>query len=437
MELIPEGEPVTKDEVSSRRTRASRWKRVLLIAGGVIVVIALVAGTWVLATVFQSPEQREANASAPPPQPVFAAVTTGTLADVHSYSGTVAHGDESGFTLPAGADAVRSVVTGKAASVGSTVRSGDVLTEVNTRPVFLVTSPFDFFRDMGFGDEGADVRVLQEALVSGGYLARADGEYGAQTARAVTSWYRDAGYEAPTRQRPDSDVSTGTGATSSDSAGSSDSSDPSGSSDSSGSDDGGTSVPLPEPVFDAFVPIGEVLAVPILPATIITGPAVGAHVGEEDTDVTLGTDDLIVRAEVVATDAEGLAPGDAVTVLSGSDQADGILASIEAQPADDDGNPQRSILIVSFDAVPAVLASERGETVTIQVQDAVVAGEFLIVPTAAVVGRGEGRGVVVKRQDDGSLAEVLVTVEGSLRGMTAVAPDEADALVEGDDVRVG
>lgn len=393
--------------------------------------------TWALAVMFQSPEQREANASAPLPQPIFAKVTTGVLADQRSYSGTVVYSDEAGFTLPAAADAVRSVVTGKPPSVGSAIRSGDVLTEVNTRPVFGVAAPFDFFRDIGWGQEGADVRVLQETLVTRGYLDHVDGTYGAETAHAVARWYRDAGYRAPTRQRVIEEPT----ALASDAPRSTKTSDSSSSSNNPGSQDsdtGAASTTTPEPIFDAFVPVSELLAFPSLPATIITAPAVGAHVGADGAaDLTLGTNTLIVRSEVPEADTAGIAPGDPVTVVSDSGQMDALVEAVLAQPPGEDGVPRPSLLTVSLGLGPAELASGRGTTVTVQVQNAVVAGESLIVPTAAVVGRGEGRGAVVKRQPDDSLLEVPVTVAGSLRGMTAVMPDQADALAEGDDVRVG
>lgn len=417
MEVIP-----GNSSPAERAKLTFQWKRPVLISGAVFASVALVAATWALASVFQSPAQREANASAPPPQPVFAEVTSGVLAEQRSYAGTVAYTDESGFTLPASAGAVRSVVTGKPPSVGGRITSGDLLTEVNTRPVFVIASPFDFFRDIGFGDAGADVRVLQEALVSRGYLNGADGDYGSQTALGVARWYQDAGYQAPKRQRPVSDSTSGA-------------------SDASGSS--GDSVPpnsdtASVPALDAFVPVTELLAVSSLPATIISAPSVGAHVGGEGaTDLTLGTNSLAVRAEVSAAETAGITPGDPVTVVSGSGEMDAVVAGVEPQSPGDDGAPRPSVLTVELGTDTAALAAGRGETVTVQVQNAVVAGESLLVPTAAVVGRGEGRGVVVKRQPDGSLIEVPVTVAGSLRGTTAVEPDEPGALGEGDDVRVG
>ena len=408
----------------------------LIIGGAVITAVALVGAAWGLAAIFQSPAQRAANASAPPPQPVFAAVTLGTLADQRSYPGTVIYSNEAGFALPSAADAVRSVVTGAPPSTGSTAESGDVLTEVNTRPVFAIASPFDFFRDIGFGDQGADVRVLQEALASRGYLSSADGRYGAQTAAAVANWYQDAGYRAPTRQRPVADATSSSPDTAKDPA-SSDSPGSSGDSGPSDSDSGGAPSSAAPPL-DAFVPVSELLAVPSLPATIITAPAIGAHVGVEGAvDLTLGTDPFIVRAEVSPAESAGIAPGDPVMVASGTGQVEAVVAAVEEQPPGEDGSARPSVLTVSLGTDPAVLTSGRGEEVKVQVSNAIVAEQTLMVPTAAVVGRGEGYGVVVKLQPDGSLDEVPVTVAGSLRGMTAVAPERADALAEGDDVRVG
>lgn len=413
--------------------RLPRWRRPLLIVGAGIAVVALVVGTWFVAALFESPAQREANAAAPLSQPVFAVVEKGRLVDQRSYPGTVAYSNEVGFTLTA-ADAMRSVVTGNPAPVGGRVSSGELLTEVNTRPVFLVASPFDFFRDIGFGDEGADVRALQEALVDRGYLGRADGSYGAATAFAVVRWYRDAGYVAPTRQRPT------TNATSPDPSpvqGGADGSGSSGSSGSSGEPGSVGSGAPSKPLVDAFVPFRELLGVPSLPAIVIAAPAIGAHVGGQTPDLTLGTSTLIVRSEVPGAEAAGMKPGDRVTVVASSAQADAVVAAVEAQPPGKDGTPRPSVLTVSFGTDPAAPTSGRGATVTVQVQNAVVAEESLIVPTAAVVGRGEGRGVVVKRQADGSLIEVPVTVAGSLRGRTAIAADDGRALTDGDDVRVG
>ncbi|GEB47284.1 hypothetical protein MTE01_32290 [Microbacterium testaceum] len=180
------------------------------------------------------------------------------------------------------------------------------------------------------------------------------------------------------------------------------------------------------------------MALPSLPGVVITAPVIGAQVGgDKATDLTLGANTLVVRVELPEADAAGVAAGDVVTVVSKSGQVDAVVEAVDAQAPDENGGARPSVLRVAPKNESDALGAERGETVTVQVLNAVVSGEFLIVPTTAVVGRGEGRGVVVKRQTDGSLAEVAVTVAGSLRGMTAVAAEDAGTLSKGDDVRVG
>lgn len=425
---------------SAKFLRPVRATRAFMTGAAVAILILLIAGTWVSATLFQSPAQREANAAAPAPQPVFAVVTKGTLSDQSAYSGIVSYSNETSLKVTP-AEAGRSVVTGSPAPVGAAVSSGELLTEVNTRPVFLVASPFDFFRNVGFGDEGADVRVLQEALVERGYLDHVDESYGAQTARAVTRWYLDAGYDAPTRQRPASSVSTSTTADPSRSvsqSGDTESPSPKSSEPSQSPVDSGrpNSNVTPQPIFDAFVPLPELLAVPSLPATIIGAPAIGAHVGGDTPDLVLGSSALIVRSTVPATEAAGIERGSPVTVVSDSGQVSGVIADIQEQAASEDA-ASNSMATVSVSLDAAAVSLQRGATVTVQVTHEIIADNSLIVPTTAVVGRGVGHGVLVKRESAGTLLEVPVSVVGTLRGMTAVAPEEAGALAEGDDVRVG
>lgn len=421
-------EVIPSDNAPSPRSRP-KWNRPLLVAAALLAVATLLAATWGLAAVVQSPAQREANAAAPAPQPVFAEVTSGVLADQRSYSGTLVYRDETGYAMPASVGAVRSVVTARPPAVGGEVDSGDVLTEVNTRPVFAVESPFDFFRDIGVGNEGADVLVLQEALVDRGYLAAADGQFGSQTARAVARWYQDAGYQAPTRQRGGESASGSSSATGSPYEGS------------DAEDSNAEAGSQAEPASDAFVPVGELLAISTLPATVIAAPAIGTHVGEDGAnDVTLGTSTLVVRAEVPSTPeagTEGVALGDPVTVVYGSEVLEAVVTTSESQPQADDGAPTMSVITAAWDTNAGDLDADRGETVTIQVLNALISDKSLIVPTAAVVSRGEGRGVVVRRQADGTLVEVPVAVAGTFRGMTAIAPDVANRLAEGDEVRVG
>ncbi|ANG86393.1 hypothetical protein A8L33_14435 [Microbacterium aurantiacum] len=124
-------------------------------------------------------------------------------------------------------------------------------------------------------------------------------------------------------------------------------------------------------------------------------------------------------------------------MVYGSEVLEAVVTTSESQPQADDGAPTMSVITAAWDTNAGDLDADRGETVTIQVLNALISDKSLIVPTAAVVSRGEGRGVVVRRQADGTLVEVPVAVAGTFRGMTAIAPDVANRLAEGDEVRVG
>lgn len=58
---------------------------------------------------------------------------------------------------------------------------------IDDSPVYLIQGDLPFYRDLGPGSSGEDVRQLQQALVLAGHLAEADvdGRFGARTFRAV------------------------------------------------------------------------------------------------------------------------------------------------------------------------------------------------------------------------------------------------------------
>ena len=87
------------------------------------------------------------------------------------------------------------------AEVGSTIEQGDVLYEVNGRPVVALYGDIPAYRamqDIPRGDNlsGADILQLEQALTDLGYNANTvtvDGEYTANTAAMVADWQEDVG----------------------------------------------------------------------------------------------------------------------------------------------------------------------------------------------------------------------------------------------------
>lgn len=416
---------------------STRRARLLILIAGVVIVALLGAGFW-FAAQFQSSAQQEANAKAPAPGPIFTEVTQGSLAGEVNFTGEVGPSVQTPVTVIPVANASLSVVTGRPLDAGSTAASGLVMTEVNGRPLFGVQSAFSFYRDMGVGDRGPDVEALQTALLARSYPVTADGRFGGETSAAVARWYRDAGYEPPTRSASaDKPAPVKTPAPEAPSAG----------------------APIAEtPAAEAFVPVAEIVAMPTASAQVVQGVRIGQRLGVEgQPDLILGSADIVVSITVPATDLGDVVAGDAATIAIDGVTVGGMVGVISpatstapdapatpvapAAPAAPNGEGAEpgagDAAEVRFTVVPsAALPSTTGRA-RVTVTREIVAEDALIVPVLAVADRGSDKNVLTKRSSDGSLEEVRVTVLGTLRGEVAVKPVTAGALVVGDRVRVG
>jgi hypothetical protein len=85
------------------------------------------------------------------------------------------------------------------ASAGSTLSTGSVLAVVDDEPVVVLNGEIPSWRDLGVGDEGADVEQLESALVSAGFdpdqMVTVDEEYTTATATMVEAWQETIGAE--------------------------------------------------------------------------------------------------------------------------------------------------------------------------------------------------------------------------------------------------
>lgn len=399
----------------TQRTR-SRW---IVSVGAVLAVFVLAVGFW-FASQFQSSAQQEADATAPPAGPVFAEVSSGTLAAEVGFTGDVGPSAQYPVTVVPAADASRSVVTGRPLASGSTASSGHALTEVNGRPLFGLQSPFPFYRDMGVGDRGPDVEALQKALVARSYLTAADGRFGSATAQAVTRWYEEGGYTAPTR------TSTTTAAA-----------EPKSQESSAPSAD--AAVP---PVTEVYVPIAEIVAMPSDSAQVIRGLQTGQQLGIEGTpDFVLGSADVVVIVTTPVVSLGDVVAGDAATISVGGEDVEGVVGEIRSTDSeassDDAAEAEQGATEVTFVVTPNAALPAVGGRATVSVTKQIVAEDALLVPVLAVSDRGPDKNVLTKRDGDGTLVEVPVTVLGTLQGEVAVSPTKQGALGVGDQVRVG
>ncbi|SFR78407.1 Putative peptidoglycan binding domain-containing protein [Microbacterium azadirachtae] len=82
---------------------------------------------------------------------------------------------------------VSGIVTQTSCTPGMPVASGKALLTVNGKPVIALAAKEPFYRDLGWGDKGADVDSLRGALSSLGYAVDASGEFDDDVFDALTS----------------------------------------------------------------------------------------------------------------------------------------------------------------------------------------------------------------------------------------------------------
>jgi len=417
--------------------------RKTLAVGGSAAIVALLAGGWGLAHAFESPAQREAAATAPSPLPVTSEVRVGDLTRRITFQATVGRTGLMSVALPAPA-AEPAYVTGKPTSAGAPVTAGQVVTEVNGRPVFAVTGAFPFYRELRRDHTGPDVRQLQTALRDAGIPTTVDGVFGAGTERSLAALYSRAGHAPPTevaieedRGVPGTDATPGTGAAvdatgaqpapvgtpaPSSSAGSAP----------SAADTSDTEATSDRPIRRRVVASpSEFVVVPTLPAVAAETPAVGTAASSE-VQLRLESGRLRVTADVPVLIAETLIEGSTGT-FSAPDGATTPITLETVVPGGDDDAESRVILDAADGELAADLLGAEG-LVALDIET--VQTGSLIVPTVAVAGGGSGEAHLLVEQDDGTFRRIPVIETGQLDGESAVEPTDPDDLAEGDRVRV-
>jgi multidrug efflux system membrane fusion protein len=167
--------------VSSRRRRG-RAGRVIF---GVVAVAAVGAAA---AAGFGLPDRGTdaGTRTALPPKTVK--VTKQTLLDTQNKEGKLGHGDTRTLTGRGGGTLT------EVPAVGATVQRGQAIYRADNTPVVLLYGALPSYRALASGDEGPDVKQLEENLAALGYTGfTVDDEYTASTATAVRKWQGDLG----------------------------------------------------------------------------------------------------------------------------------------------------------------------------------------------------------------------------------------------------
>lgn len=481
------------DRVVNHRKRLSLLVAAALAVGG--------AG-WYAGTHVRSPAEAAAAQRPPDARPVTVPVERRLLVATVTATGSVEYAAQRKLTLSGavGSEASETAEAGgggqrvtRAPQGGRTLKEGDVLMEVDGRPVFVLQGTVPMYRSMTPGTSGQDVTQLQRALRRLGFEPGSiSGTYRQGTAAAVSRWYRSKGYRAQEpgavdRQRlgelqqavysaqealllaQQEPADADTGAEEGSAGGTS------GAPDNTQVPDRVKQLRLTakrqalkaanealstyQASFGTKISAGEVIFVPRLPVRLDKTGLKAGDVASGEVGTTTSAD-VVVQAVLPAADAASLTAGLPARVTTatgrtvrgkvrgpsstGAAQAGGRQLAEGGEPtpapsageegaADSDPTTPRTVEIELSD--PKRLADEAGSSVRVTVEVATSKGPVLAVPVVGVHTSADGETHVrVERQ--GRTVEVDVEVGVSAGDLVEIKPARG-GLREGDRVVVG
>lgn len=182
--------------VPDRRKPRRRRRRKALAGTGVLV---LLAAAGVAAAVMDPFDDGDTQPASSTDDTSLAAVREGPLSTQITQSGTLsyaAHGDGSPYAVINQAKGIYTWVP----SEGKEIGCGETLYRADEKPVVLICGDTPAYRALSEGDEGREVRDLNENLVKLGYAEKSEldpdsDHYGSETAEAVTELQDELGVE--------------------------------------------------------------------------------------------------------------------------------------------------------------------------------------------------------------------------------------------------
>lgn len=382
-----------------RHASSTPMQRRLRLLGYIVGLAVAFAAGGVVATQFMStPEQRAANAEAPPASTITATVTSREIANTVVTRGDVTASEAVDVLVGRSFPGDKAIITAIGAKVGESAAAGSVVAEVNGRPILALPGELPAYEDLATGSTGPLVTQLQAALkATGAAIDDPEGLYDRSTAAAVAELYTKAGYVA-----------------------------------------------------QDSLPASEVAFVPSLPARVISstarrgGPAAEASLklaaGELVVTITNPDRDLaaLARQDVPVRLANELT-GEAAdaTIQPVMTQAEGGAATTDetaegrngGQPGGPNGDGGTVLTIVPKEPLPLTWLDS---SVRVTVTAAASEGSVLAVPQAAVHTDSQGRTVVTVVEDT-RRRDVEVVIGATGEGYVQITGE----INEGDEVVIG
>ena len=348
------------------------------------------------AALVESPQQLAARSAAPPVTPITAVARWQVLRNAITVQGIVRSARR--IEVRASAPFPTVTVTRLPAKPGSRVRPGELLAEVDGRPIVALRGRLQPYRDLHEGDHGPDVTQLQRALEGLGYADfDPQGEFGDSTALALLLFYRHLGYQAPLFRRPAKHA--------------------------------GHRVPVPS----AYLPMREVIFIPGRSALVISvGARVGGQPGASPV-LTLATGRPFVTGRLTTHQATQARRGIPAIITAASPRltAKGTVTRVGSLP----GAGGRPVRVRPARPLPLRMIGTR---VRLTLEAAVTAEPVLTVPVAAIIAAAHGRPTrVVRLAGARRRVSVPVFTGPTADGLVAVQPVRPGSLRPGDRVLVG
>jgi peptidoglycan hydrolase-like protein with peptidoglycan-binding domain len=343
---------------------------------------------------------------------------------------------------------------------GSQISAGDVVTEVNGRPVFALPGSIPAYRDLGPGSSGPDVKQLQLALTQLGLLSRAQqsGHYDNATARAVGSLYAARGYDAPPPPEAASPLAIQSAEDAARAARRSLALLLAAGSAKSASERLAVAfaredVEITRRRLAALLqqaaprlPAEDVAFVPLLPAQVVAAPtSLGSLLS--DSVVTIAAGQPVVQGRLQPQDASLVRVGQSVTIeaeVTGQ-VFEGVVAAVgpvrlqltssggSAPPGTTDGGPSALLTIKPTERIDMGLL---GQDVRLTVKAASSRSAVMAVPQSAITADADGSVFVTPVRQGTASNRVLVKVGVSGQGYVQITAPP-DRLRAGDLVAVG
>src|ERR1022692_3640140 len=396
------------------------WRRhglgsVRLVDGGRAFGVGVAIGAVMMSAIglvasglIESPLQVAAETAPPSPSVITAVARTQVLASTITVRGTVTA--RRTINVTASAPYSQIVVTRMLVSAGQRVRPGQLVTEIDGRPSFLLQGILPAYRSLHDGDPGPDVSQAQHALERLGYLDfDQPGYFGQSTELALLLFYHHLGYPAPLRHHAA----------------------------------GGPVLPpqitprsaaIGLRIPDVYLPMSEVTFIPAASALVVAvnakvgtavfaGPVLQLATGDPIVAGTLGQAQArLVRVGMSAGISSERPPLSVLGVVTRS----GFYPSANGQVGRGSGYP---VAVTGLRPLPQSLI---GHQVRLTVWLAATSGPVLAVPLAAVVTIAHGTASVIRLTAGRRRVWVAVRTGLSAGGMVAVRPVIPGALRPGD-----